>query len=147
MKKFKFKFDKILTFRRHQEKEKQRDLAKIMGIRKKQEDDIGDIRISRVDWQNKEKKELLGTIQPQRLGGYSRYFLKLTKLEMAGIEALKVIDREADKKRELLIEAARNRKMYEKLKERHHKKFNRDLDLLEQKENDETGTKLFVQNR
>lgn len=143
MKKFKFKFEKILSYRRHQEKEKQRALAEILNAKKKQEDEIGDIRTQRGDWQDREKKDLVGKIHPHRLGGYSRYFLKLKKMEMTGFETLKLIDKDADNKRESLIDAARNRKIYEKLKERHQEKYNRNVDLLGQKENDEIGLKLF----
>lgn len=147
MKKFRFKFEKILSFRRHQEKEKQRALAEVLQAKKKQEDEIDELLDQRTKWQRQEKNKLIGKILPHQLGGYSRYFLKLKKMEMAGYESIKLIEEEAGKRQELLIEAARNRKIYDKLKERHQEKYSQEVDLLLQKENDETGLKLFFQNR
>jgi flagellar export protein FliJ len=66
---------------------------------------------------------------------------------MAGRELLGHIAKDVEKKRQTLVEAARKKKTYEKLKERHLQQYTEDSNLALQKENDEIGQKMFVYNR
>ena len=139
MKRFKFRFEKILTFRRHQEKQKQRELASAQNMEQKQKDKLTAIADDFDACQDDEKKYLLGKINPNRLTEYSRYFLLLKRMELSGREILQQISREVGKKRDELIGATRRKKIYEKLKERHQGKHILELNRLIQKENDEIG--------
>jgi flagellar FliJ protein len=139
MKRFKFRFEKILTFRRHQEKQKQRELASAQNMEQKQKDKLTAIADDFDACQDDEKKYLLGKINPNRLTEYSRYFLLLKRMELSGREILQQISREVGKKRDELIGATRRKKIYEKLKERHQEKHILELNRLIQKENDEIG--------
>ncbi len=139
MKRFKFRFEKILTFRRHQEKQKQRELASAQNMEQKQKDKLTAIADDFDACQDDEKKYLLGKINPNRLTEYSRYFLLLKRMELSGREILQQISREVGKKRDELIGATRRKKIYEKLKERHQGKYILELNRLMQKENDEIG--------
>jgi len=139
MKRFKFRFEKILTFRRHQEKQKQRELASAQNMEQKQKDKLTAIADDFDACQDEEKKYLLGKINPNRLTEYSRYFLLLKRMELSGREILQQISREVGKKRDELVGATRRKKIYEKLKERHQEKHILELNRLIQKENDEIG--------
>lgn len=145
MKKFKFRFEKILGFRRHCEMEKQRELADVLHRRQKQLDHLGSIREDRAGQQTGQKNQMVGIIQPTRLNGYTRYYLVLNQMESTGRAVLQQITGEADKKREELLEASREKKIYEKLKERHWEKYNNEVNLLTQKEMDDIGQKLHWQ--
>jgi flagellar FliJ protein len=139
MKRFKFRFEKILTFRCHQEKQKQRELALAQNMEQKQKDKLTAIADDFNACQDGEKKYLVGKINPNRLTEYSRYFLLLKRMELAGREVLQQISREVGKKRDELIGATRRKKIYEKLKEHHQEKHILELNRLMQKENDEIG--------
>ncbi len=139
MKRFRFRFEKILAFRRHQEKQKQREFASVQNMEQKQKGKLAAIADDFAVCQDDEKKYLVGKINPNRLTEYSRYFLLLKKMELSGREVLRQISREVGKKRDELIGATRRKKIYEKLKERHQEKHILELNRLIQKENDEIG--------
>ncbi len=145
MKRFKFRFEKILGFRRHCEMEKQRELADVMHRRQKKENEIDGIKHDRAGRQEGQKSFLTGSLQPSRLNGYTRYYLVLNQMESAGRAVLQKISGEVEQKREELLEASREKKIYEKLKERHWEKYSTEVNLLTQKEMDEIGQKLHWQ--
>lgn len=143
MKKFKFRFEKILGFRRHCEMEKQRDLADVLHRHQKQQDAIEAICEDRSGRQTGQRELMTGVIQPSRLNGFTRYYLILNLMESSGRAVLQKISGEVDKERESLLEATREKKIYEKLKERHWEKYSAEVNLLTQKEMDDIGQKLY----
>jgi len=147
MKRFAFRFEKILDYRRHIEKQKQRDLALAQELEQKQRDTIGSIVADRARQQADERGHLVGPVDARRLTGYSRYYLLLRQMERHSREVLRQIAAEVERRRLELIEAARKRKTYEKLKERHQDQHQSEYNLLLQKENDEIGQKLHWQRR
>jgi flagellar export protein FliJ len=56
---------------------------------------------------------------------------------------LRGLEKEADKRREKLVEASKERKIYEKLKEKQIAKFTKEVERLENKAVDETATNGF----
>ena len=74
---------------------------------------------------------------------YSRYYLKLKRETLAGLELLRWLETEAEAKRRKLVDASRERKIYEKLKERQNAKFNQATELILNKENDEIAANTF----
>ncbi len=147
MRAFKYRFEKILTYRRHQEKQRQRDLAAARELERAQRDKIVGLRHCQEETQTQRRNFLVGHIETARLSGYYRYFLKLQQLEAASREMLRHVIKEVNKRREALVEASREKKIYEKLKERHREKFQREYTLYMQKETDEIGQKAFLRNR
>ncbi len=141
MKKFKFRFEKLLSYRRYLEKQKQRELAAIQNMEMQQRRKLKHIAADRSTHQKQERQHLRGKIYPDRLRGFTRYYLLLNKMEISGQEVLRQIEKEVDKKRGELIEASKQKKIYEKLKERHRSRYDRQLNLLLQKENDEVGAR------
>ena len=65
----------------------------------------------------------------------------LKRLAIASHEVLAGITREVEKKREELIGATMQKKIYEKLKEKHRAKYDREINLYLQKENDEVASR------
>jgi flagellar export protein FliJ len=146
MRKFKYRFEKILAFRQHQEKQRQRELAVVLQLEQSQRQKIGDILAKQAETRREKQRHLVGAIVAYRLSGYYRYHLMLKQKELTGREVLQQIGKEVDKRRAVLIAATRQRKIYEKLKERHRARFERDTNLLMQKENDDIGQKIFIRN-
>ncbi|NMC42951.1 MAG: flagellar export protein FliJ [candidate division Zixibacteria bacterium] len=142
MKRFHFRFEKVLSYRRHQERQKQRDLAAAEHLRQKQEQKIAATKEERIRRQREQSRMLTGKVDPRRLSGYTRYFLLLKQRELADRETLGRLLREVERRRGDLIEAAKQRKTYEKLEERHRQRFEAESNLLLQKETDDLGQKM-----
>jgi len=147
MRAFRYRFEKLLAYRRHQEKQRQRDLAAALKLEQTQEQKIDAILHDQQTTQSRRRNCLTGSVEPGRLSGYYRYFIRLQQLERANREVLQHLTGEVDRKRTALVEAARTKKIYEKLKERHREKYEREFSLYAQKENDEIGQKTFFRNR
>ncbi len=146
MRRFKYRFEKILTFRQHQEKQRQRELATVQQLEQSQRQKIADLAAAQVETRQAKERHLVGEIVPSRLSGFYRYHLMLKQKELTGREVLRQIGAEVEKRRGVLLEATRNRKIYEKLKERHRERFEHDTNLIMQKENDEIGQKMFFRD-
>jgi flagellar FliJ protein len=147
VKKFKYRFEKVLTVRRHQEKEKQRELAQVVLQQQKQQDKIDEINRSRRRTQGEQRSQLVGKLNPLTLTWYSRFYLRLKHEELTGKDMLRQIGREVNKRRLALLEASKGRKIYEKLREKHLENYTAEMNRLMQKENDEIGQKVFLRNR
>ncbi len=146
MPRFNYRFEKILTYRRHQEKQKQRELAAIRKKEHEQNDEIAKILDSRSKAQQQGRACLTGVLNPDHLIGIARYYLKLKQLEFGGREVLQQIVQEVEKRRLALVEATKHKKIYEKLRERHLERHIREANLALQKENDEIGQQTFLRN-
>lgn len=146
MPRFKFRFEKILSFRGHQEKQKQRELAVVRKLEQEENAKITGILNDRSATQQREQEHLTGNILPARLTEYSRYYLKLRQMEIIGREMLQQIGVEVDKRRQALVESTRQKKIYEKLRERHLRQFTEEYNRALQKENDEIGQQIFLRN-
>ncbi|MDD4050690.1 MAG: flagellar export protein FliJ [candidate division Zixibacteria bacterium] len=142
MKRFQFRFEKVLSYRRHQEKQKQRDLAAAENLRRLQEQTIAATLAERARLQQEQNRHMTGTVDPRRLNRYTRYYLSLKHRELADREILARIEKEAERRRMELIEAAKERKIYEKLEERHYERYQGEYNSLLQKETDDLGQKI-----
>jgi flagellar FliJ protein len=147
MKKFKFRFEKIQGVRRHQEREKQRALAEAHNLEQRQRDAIDRILADRATSQATESAHLTGRVDPARLSGYSRYYVRLRQREVQGRELLRQILMEVERRRVELIAAARQRKMYDKLEEKHRTRHLQAYNQQMQKETDDIGQKVFLRSR
>jgi flagellar FliJ protein len=147
MKKFKFRLEKMLQLKLHNEKEKQKILAEASQKVFNQEEQLENIQNTRHENQKNQRKYLTGAINRHLLSNYSRYYLKLKKEELTGTEMLKVLEKEREEKRGELVEATRARKIYEKLKERTHEKYYQELERALQKEQDEISSQMFHYNK
>lgn len=142
MKKFRFRLERILQLKAHKEKDKQKNLALSSQKVFNQEEKLQDINTDRIETQTEQNKYLVGLLDSTRLSIYSRYYVRLKKSELAGKEILIAFKKEQDDKRSELVEATRDKKIYEKLKERQHDKYYEDLEREWQKEQDELASQI-----
>lgn len=147
MRRFKFRFEKILRYKRHLETQRQRELAEVRHREYVQRETLAAIGRNRSVVQEQEREHLTGRLNPARLTGYSRYYLRLKQMEMAGREVLRQIGREAENRRQALVAAAKQKKIYETLRQRYWDRYLREYNLSVQKENDEIGQKVYLRNR
>jgi flagellar FliJ protein len=144
MKKFNFRLEKILQLRTHFEKEKQKILGQAIQKVVAQDNALSDIDQTRRQTQNQQRTQLHGKIDTNLMSMFSRYYLKLKKNELAGRELLDALRIEQEKKRLDLVKATREKKIYEKLKERKFEDFQKEYQLQLQKEQDEMATQMLL---
>jgi|WetSurMetagenome_2_1015567.scaffolds.fasta_scaffold104773_2 flagellar protein FliJ len=146
MKKFRFRLERMLQIKEHLEKERQKEMGLATQKVFNQEDYLHSLDQNRQDTQQLLRQSLTGRLSTFQLLNYSRYFIKIKKNELTGREVLKVYQRDQEKKRLELLEATKQKKIYEKLKERKREKHLKEMDLLSQKDQDELATRMFIYN-
>jgi len=142
MKKFRFRLDPILRLKEHEEKERQKAHAAALGQVTAQDEKLQLIQADRGGKQENLRNRLEGPLNIQNLTAYNRYFVKLNRDELTGREMLRAFKKNAEEKRQHLIEATRQRRKYEKLRERYRERHDRESNLLEQKEQDEIAAQI-----
>ena len=142
-KRFKFRFEPMLKVKKHKEQEKQKVLAQITKEVMGQQDRLTGLDNQRESTLDYQRKKIAGTISLAETLLASRYLLRLKREKLAGEELLQGLKRVEEERRQDLLKAARERKIYEMLKEKQQLKHRKEMDKLEQKELDEVATNTF----
>ena len=147
MKKFRFRLERILQLKAHAEKEKQ----KIFGIAARkvvgQESELRALDHTRLKTQDNQRKKLSGDLDMLLMSSYSRYYLLLKKKELGGLELLRAYRKDQEAKRLELVEATREKKTFEKLKEKKFDVYQKDIELNLQKEQDEIASQMLAHKK
>lgn len=146
MKKFKYRLESLLKVKEHLEKEKQKSHAHAMKQVQDQLDALDSIDHTRLQTIDDQRKIMSGRISLAEALIYSRYILKLKKDRLTGDGLLAVYEKAADGKRVELVEASRERKIYDKLKEKLKERYIKNQSHEENKQADETATTCFIRN-
>jgi len=147
MKKFKYRLETLLKVKTQVEKEKQRQHALTLQKVYDQKNLLTQIDHTRQENMNRQRDYLIGSLSLAEMLIYSRYFLKLKRDTVAGREILIGLEKEEDKKRQDLVQASKERKIYDKLKEKQREKYNAEIELTEKKELDEVATNIYRRNK
>ena len=148
--KFTFKLEKVLDLRKRKEQERERELANLKELLMRAEAFLEELKKEAVKISGKmsalqgESKERLDIKELLR---YYDYLEGLRKNISLQITQIKKLITDIEKKREELIQASKERKIIEKLKDNQYKKFKKTLDAWEQKFLDEVGTAHYNQKR
>jgi flagellar FliJ protein len=143
MKKFKYRLEALLKAKEHIEKEKQKQHATALQQVHNQQQSLKRIDRYRKSTLYQQRRGMTGSMSVAEMLVYCRYILKLKRDTLAGGELLKALKETEQKKRQSLVEASKERKVYEKLKERRREQFNNDVSLQTTKENDEIALNSF----
>lgn len=138
MKSYKFKMDKVLEYRENVEKVKVEDFAKITHKLRREEEHLKDLQETL-----EEKKK----VKQQDLYGMKMGFLYREKLKAEvdrQVSKVKEISVKAEAAQHVLIEARKDRKIMEMLKEKDREKYRLDLLNTEQKELDDLSVMRFI---
>jgi flagellar FliJ protein len=144
MKKFRFRLEPLLRIKTHLEKEKQKILAAAAQKVYDQEQILDSINRNRLDNQKRQRNYLTGTLNKNLLTMFSRYYTKLKKDELTGRELLRAYVNTREEKRRDLVQATKEKKTFEKLKERQREKYDKELALALQKELDELAAQMYL---
>ncbi len=145
MKKFKYRLQALLKMKEHIEKERQKLLATSAKQVQDQQDHLRSVENHRDDTVERQREDASSSFTVAEMLVVSRYLHKLKRESILGQELLKALKKEEDAKRRELLEATRERKKYEKLKEVQQDKHNDTMETVLAKENDETGVNTFRQ--
>jgi len=143
MKKFKYRLETLLKVKSQIEKEKQREHAETLRKVYEQKERLNQIDCKRRDNMGRQRQAQEGTFSIVDMLFFTRYFLKLKRETIAGGELLRGLQRTTEEKRQDLVKASKERKIYEKLKEKQQKKYNDEIEMVEKKELDEIATNGF----
>ncbi len=147
MKKFRYRLEPILKIKSHTEKQRQKEHAVALQQVYRQKEQLSEIDRERERTFEFQRSRLQGPIRTHQLLAGSRYLVRLKRDTMTGSELLKGLEREAERKRLQLVEASKQRKIYEKLRERQETKFNQEVEQHERKTLDELAVTTFVHRR
>jgi flagellar FliJ protein len=143
MKRFSYRLEPLLKVKAHREKEKQRDLAEALQRVYAQKAQLGEIDTHREHTVAHQRQSMTGRLSLAELLVCSRYLTRLKKDAVAGQELLRGYERKADEKREKLVEATKEKKIYEKHKEKQQESYTKTIGNFEKKENDEIAGNCY----
>ena len=126
MRRFNFKLEKILKLRENYEHETEIELGKAIGVLSALETRIKNIAEEKV---NAAKNRFSGNFNQIR--SYEFYIWRLDQTRDALLNAAAQAELEVEKRREIYLEASRDRKIISKLKERQEKEYRRTVNLEE----------------
>lgn len=148
MKKFKFKLQRLLDIREAREKEIQNEMAVLLNIqnieRIKQEEYKSKIALEHENFNLKLKEgrfSYTDALNFERFIQFSHRVIDVAQERIDGMEP------DIQRVRDRLIEASREKKVTERLKEKRLKDFNYQLNSELAKENDDLNQKIFMRRR
>jgi len=145
VKKFKYRLEDLLKAKEYIEKEKQKQHAAALQQVYNQQQDLNQIDQDKQTTLSRQRQGMTGSMSIAEMLVYSRYILKLKRDILAGGELLKVLNKAEQEKRQSLVKASKERKVYEKLKERRREQYENDVRVQITKENDEIAINSYRQ--
>ena len=142
-KKFRFRLEPLLKIRKHREKERQKDHASALQKVHDQKDALTGISGQRLETLRTQRRKSVGSIVVAEALVGSRYLQRLKQDRIAGEGLLYGLENDAEDRRLKLVEAAKERKIFELLEEKQRTRHYKNLDKLEQKEIDEVALGKF----
>lgn len=145
MPKFDFNLQAVLSQRTYVERERQRALATLLTQMTGYETEL-----LLLDREAKEagldlrENRLTGPVDLAFLAAHRRYMAATERKARVIIQKMGLLQRQIDEARALLAEAAKARKVVEKLRERKFEQWKANLLAQEQSEIDEVGSKLII---
>ena len=133
----------LLKMKEHIEKEKQKILALSQKKVMDQKDKLGETENQSDHTKNGQTLKLKKPFTVAEMLIYSRFIHKLKRDKLLGQQMLKVLEQDETNKRHDLLEAAREKKKYAKLKEKQQGHYYTEIDKNIAKEADEIAVNSF----
>ena len=146
MPKFNFQLQAVLRHRTHIEQQRQRELAVVQ----KQMTDL-QVELKALDEHVKAAGEdvqhhLVGRLDMNFLGAHRRYMVAMQRKAMILVQRMALLQREVDAAQKLLVAAARDRKVMEKLREHRFEQWRGEIARKEMIQLDEVSMQLAFEN-
>jgi flagellar FliJ protein len=145
MKKFKFPLQKLLDIRQAKEDEVRNELMKILSVQNR-ERVIQDELLNKINLYEKQQSEEIkkGIFSPEKIMSLMRYTDVSRRAIEESVKRAEAMEPEIQSVRERLIEASREKKIVEKLKERKRLEYDYEVNREIAKENDDMNQKIFI---
>jgi flagellar FliJ protein len=143
MKKFRYRLQALLKVKEHVEKERQKEHAQALQKVYNRERALNQILKDKNEKLERQRSRMEAGLSVAEMLVYIRHMLKLKRDLLAEKELLNVLRKDADGKRENLLNASKERKIHQKLKERRQEQHNEDVLRQTTKENDEIALNSF----
>ena len=139
MKKFNFKLQKLLELRHHREREAEIALGHAMGELARIENEIQSIAVKRVD---AAKLRFEGNKSPSEMQYIDLYILRLDRTADKLMEDAAKAELKVSEARDVFIEASKEKKILEKLKEKREKEYKKFVESGEIKSLDDISNSM-----
>jgi flagellar FliJ protein len=144
---FVFKLEGVLRQRTHLERQKQRELALRMQALTEAQQELERMRDA-VAKSNDEVRQnhLVGSLDMSFLAGHRRFLLSMQRQAIAIAQKIAAAQQQVDEARKAVAEAAMQRKIIEKLREKHFDRWRAEIARKEMAEQDEIGMQMAYRN-
>ena len=143
MAKFVFPLESVLRHREHAEKERMRELAVCQGEMTRLQQELKALNDSmQASAQDMKANHLVGTLDVGYLAAHRRYTVATQRKGLLLVQEMARQQRKVDDAQRLLAEAAKERKVIEKLRERQHERWRDEIARKELAEADEVGAQF-----
>jgi len=144
MAKFRFRFETLLAHRRRIEDQRQRDLAKHLRTRMILVDQIRDMQETIRQSKQEMTDGLVGHVDLTRVGQFARYSGHAAARARQIVVRLASLEKQIEQARQALVEATRQRKALEKLREKHEAQWQYEQNRRETNELDELAVTRYA---
>lgn len=131
MAKFIFKLEAVLKQRQAIEDQKQRELAMIMRQRMILMDQLRQEQMTISESKHQMSQALIGRVDLQSVGNFARYSSQTTQRAMQIVNHLAKLEPMVEQARKSLVQAMRERKALDLLREKHQRQWQQRQDRLE----------------
>jgi flagellar FliJ protein len=143
MPRFKFQLEGVLEHRKNFEAEKQRALAAVLAQMQALKTELSDLdQLARSAVSDLRENRLTGNLDLSFLAAHRRFSGSVQRKALALAQKMALVQREIDKARSELAEAAKQRKIIEKLRERQLERWKNQQNRQEAEELDDIGMQL-----
>jgi flagellar FliJ protein len=143
MPKFKFPLEAVLKHRTHAEQERMRELAVCQGEMTRLQNELKALNDSmQASAADMKSNHLVGTIDVAYLAAHRRFTVAMQRKGQVLVQDMARQQRKVDDAQRLLAEAAKERKVIEKLRERQFDRWKQEVERKELAEMDEVGAQF-----
>jgi len=147
-KKFKYKMQSILNIKEKLEEEEKDKLGRLLFEKANEEAVLAQLRARKANSQQEMKdKQRQGAMDVEELKRYDAHLKKMEFLIENQILRIKELDVRIEKQRQAVIKATQERKMFEKLKEKHKERFMMEQETEERKFIDELAISRYQRDK
>lgn len=144
MAKFQFRFQTLLAHHRRVEDQRQRELARHLRTRMILHDQIREMQDTIRDSKRSMADGLVGKVDLTRIGQFARYSGHAAQRARQIVVRLAGIEKQIEEARQLLLDAARQRKSLELLYDKHETRWRYEQNRRETNELDELATTRYA---
>ena len=145
--KFRFPLQSVLDHRQRIENQRRRELAEVEARRQACYDSLRSMQQSILGARHGLGSGLRGRVDMAQVSGFARYSMEARAEAQQIVQRLAVIERDVERAREQLADAARQRKALELLRDKQLAEWHQRQDRREAAELDEIGMQLYVRQQ